>query len=148
MKIALGADHGGFSLKEELKAWLEGRGIDFEDFGTYNAEPDDYPIVAAKVARYVASRGADFGVLVCSTGIGISIAANKVRGIRAAACSEEITAEFCRRHNNANVLCMGARIVDRETAFKLLEIFLNTPFEGGRHSRRVEQISQIEDGKL
>ena len=104
--------------------------------------------IAAKAARYVASGQADCGVLICSTGIGISIAANKVKGIRAALCTNEFCAEMTRRHNNANILCMGGKVVDSATARKLVDIFLNTPFEGGRHQRRIDQIAQIEEGTL
>lgn len=148
MKLAIGCDHGGFELKEAVRAYLEERQIPYEDFGTYSTDSVDYAPIAAKAARYVASGQADCGVLICSTGIGISIAANKVKGIRAALCTNEFCAEMTRRHNNANILCMGGKVVDSATARKLVDIFLNTPFEGGRHQRRIDQIAQIEEGTL
>lgn len=148
MKLAIGCDHGGFALKEAVKKYLEHNSIAYEDFGAYSTDSVDYAPIAAKVARTVADGSADFGVLICSTGIGISIAANKVKGIRAALCTNEYCAELTRRHNNANILCMGGKVVDKETAVKLLDIFLNTGFEGGRHQRRIDQISQIENGTL
>lgn len=148
MKLAIGCDHGGFELKEAVRAYLEERQIPYEDFGAYSTDSVDYAPIAAKAARYVASGQADCGVLICSTGIGISIAANKVKGIRAALCTNEFCAEMTRRHNNANILCMGGKVVDSTTARKLVDIFLNTPFEGGRHQRRIDQIAQIEEGTL
>ena len=148
MKLAIGCDHGGFALKEAVRGYCEERGIPYEDFGAYSTDSVDYAPIAAKAARFVASGQADFGVLVCSTGIGISIAANKVPGIRAALCTNTYCAEMTRRHNNANVLCMGGKVVDEETALKMLETFLQTEFERGRHQRRIDQIAQIEEGKL
>ena len=148
MKLAIGCDHGGFELKEAVRAYLEERQIPYEDFGAYSTDSVDYAPIAAKAARYVASGQADCGVLICATGIGISIAANKVKGIRAALCTNEFCAEMTRRHNNANILCMGGKVVDSATARKLVDIFLNTPFEGGRHQRRIDQIAQIEEGTL
>ena len=148
MKLAIGCDHGGFELKEAVRAYLEERQIPYEDFGAYSTDSVDYAPIAAKAARYVASGQADCGVLICSTGIGISIAANKVKGIRAALCTNEFCAEMTRRHNNANILCMGGKVVDSATARKLVDIFLTTPFEGGRHQRRIDQIAQIEEGTL
>ena len=148
MKIAIGCDHGGFELKEAVQGYLEERQIPYEDFGAYNTDSVDYAPIAAKAARAVAAGQADFGVLVCSTGIGISMAANKVKGIRAALCTNEFCAEMTRRHNNANILCMGGKVIDKETAVKLVDIFLHTEFEGGRHQRRIDQIAQIEEGTL
>ena len=148
MKIAIGCDHGGFELKEAVRGHLEERQIRYEDFGAYNTDSVDYAPIAAKAARAVAAGQADFGVLVCSTGIGISMAANKVKGIRAALCTNEFCAEMTRRHNNANILCMGGKVIDKETAVKLVDIFLHTEFEGGRHQRRIDQIAQIEEGTL
>ena len=148
MKLAIGCDHGGFELKEAVRAYLEERQIPYEDFGAYSTDSVDYAPIAAKAARYVASGQADYGVLICSTGIGISTAAKKVKGIRAALCTNEFCAEMTRRHNNANILCMGGKVVDSATARKLVDIFLNTPFEGGRHQRRIDQIAQIEEGTL
>ena len=148
MKIAIACDHGGFELKEAVRGYLEERQIPYEDFGAYNTDSVDYAPIAAKAARAVAAGQADFGVLVCSTGIGISMAANKVKGIRAALCTNEFCAEMTRRHNNANILCMGGKVIDKETAVKLVDIFLHTEFEGGRHQRRIDQIAQIEEGTL
>ncbi len=148
MKVAIGCDHGGFELKEAVRDCLQEKGIAYEDFGAYSTDSVDYAPIAAKVAHCVAEKQADFGVLVCSTGLGISMAANKVKGIRAAVCTNGFCAEMTRRHNNANILCMGGKVVDRETALKMLDIFLNTGFDGGRHQRRIDQISQIEEGIL
>ena len=148
MKIAIGCDHGGFELKEAVRGYLEERQIPYEDFGAYNTDSVDYAPIAAKAARAVAAGQADFGVLVCSTAIGISMAANKVKGIRAALCTNEFCAEMTRRHNNANILCMGGKVIDKETAVKLVDIFQHTEFEGGRHQRRIDQIAQIEEGTL
>ena len=148
MKLALGCDHGGFALKEAIVNYLKEHAIEYEDFGCYDTESVDYAPIAAKAARCVAERNADYGVIICSTGIGVSMAANKVKGIRAALCTNDFSAEMTRRHNNANVLCMGGKIIDAETAVRLTEIFLNTPFDGGRHQRRIDQIAQIEEGTL
>jgi ribose 5-phosphate isomerase B len=148
MKLAIGCDHGGFELKEAVRGYLEKNNIPYEDFGAYNTDSIDYAPIAAKAAKAVASGEADYGILVCSTGIGISIAANKVKGIRAALCTNEFCAEMTRRHNNANILCMGGKVIDKETALKLVDIFLHTEFEGGRHQRRIDQIAQIENGQL
>ncbi len=148
MKLAIGCDHGGFELKEAVRGYLEENNIPYEDFGAYNTDSIDYAPIAAKAAKVVASGEADYGILVCSTGIGISIAANKVKGIRAALCTNEFCAEMTRRHNNANILCMGGKVIDKETALKLVDIFLHTEFEGGRHQRRIDQIAQIENGQL
>lgn len=148
MKLAIGCDHGGFELKEAVRGYLEENNIPYEDFGAYNTDSIDYAPIAAKAAKAVASGEADYGILVCSTGIGISISANKVKGIRAALCTNEFCAEMTRRHNNANILCMGGKVIDKETALKLVDIFLHTEFEGGRHQRRIDQIAQIENGQL
>ena len=148
MKIAIGSDHGGFALKEAVRKHLEEKGIEVEDFGCYSTESVDYAVYGAKVAHCVADCGAQYGILICSTGIGISIAANKVKGIRAALCCDAHAAEMTRRHNNANILCMGGKVIDKETAVKLVDIFLHTEFEGGRHQRRIDQIAQIEEGTL
>ncbi len=148
MKIAIGCDHGGFELKEAVREYLEQEGIGYKDHGAFSTDSVDYVPIAAKAARQVAAGEADYGILICSTGIGISIAANKVKGIRAALCTNEFCAEMTRRHNNANILCMGGKVVDRETAVKLVKIFLHTEFEGGRHQRRISQIAQIEEESL
>lgn len=146
--IALGCDHGGYAIKEAVKKYLEENSIEFKDFGCYSEESVDYPIYAKKVAQAVASGECEKGILCCGTGIGISIAANKVKGIRAAVVTNEFCAEMTRRHNNANILCMGGKVIDKETAVKLVDIFLHTEFEGGRHQRRIDQIAQIEEGTL
>lgn len=153
MKIALGCDHGGFVLKEAVKAHLAEQGIETRDFGCHSKDSVDYAPIAAKAGRCVAGGDADFGILICSTGLGISMAANKVKGIRAAACTDEFCATMTRRHNNANVLCMGAMVVDEPKALQLVDIFLSTAFdgdtpEGARHRRRVEEIAMIEEGRL
>ena len=148
MKIAIGCDHGGFELKEAVRGYLEERQIPYEDFGAYNTDSVDYAPIAAKAARAVAAGQADFGVLVCSTGIGISMAANKVKGIRAALCSDAHAAEMTRRHNNANILCLGGLVTEEKTALEIVDTFLKFDFEGGRHQRRIDQIADIENGRL
>lgn len=148
MKLAIGCDHGGFALKEAVREYLDAHNIEYQDFGAFSTESVDYAPIAAKAAHAVADGKADYGVLICSTGLGISMAANKVKGIRAAVCTNEFCAEMTRRHNNANILCMGGKVVDKEMGLKLLDIFLNTEFDGGRHQRRIDQIAQIEEGKL
>lgn len=148
MKIAIGCDHGGFELKEAICEYLKQQNIEYEDFGAYSTDSVDYAPIAAKAAHTVAKGNADYGILVCSTGLGISMAANKVKGIRAAVCTNEFCAEMTRRHNNANIICMGGKIVDIELGVKMVDIFLNTEFEGGRHQRRIDQIAQIENGEL
>ena len=148
MKIAVGSDHGGFALKEAVKKHLEAKGIEVEDFGCYSTESVDYAVYGAKVAHCVADGKADYGVLVCSTGIGISMAANKVKGIRAALCSDAHAAEMTRRHNNANILCLGGLVTEEKTELEIVDTFLKFDFEGGRHQRRIDQIADIENGRL
>lgn len=143
--LAIGCDHGGFVLKEAVKNHLEKLGHEVKDFGCYSEDSVDYAIIAEKVGKSVSDKKADFGFLICSTGIGISIAANKVNGVRAALCADTFSAEMTRRHNNANILCMGGKIVDESKALELVDIFLKTEFEGGRHQRRIDQISDIEN---
>lgn len=143
--IAIGSDHGGFALKESIKNYFEKNNIEYKDFGTNSTDSVNYPIYAEKVANAVASGEFEKGILCCGTGIGISIAANKVKGIRAALCTNEFCAEMTRRHNDANILCMGGRVIDEETAVKLTKIFLSTPFDGGRHLERINQITEIEN---
>lgn len=141
MKIVIGSDHGGFTLKEAiLKHLLKKEEVQVEDLGTHSSESVDYPVFGKAVAQAVADQKADRGILVCGTGIGISIAANKVRGIRAALVHDEFTAKMSREHNNANVLCLGGRTTDPNLALKLVDIFLETAFEGGRHQKRIDQI--------
>ena len=146
--IALGADHGGFRLKEAIRKYLDEQHIAYEDFGTYSEESVDYGPIAAKVAHFVADGKAEKGILCCGTGIGISMVANKVKGIRAAVVTNDFCAEMTRRHNDANILCMGGRVIDEETAVRLTKIFLETPFDGGRHAARIAHIAQIENGEL
>lgn len=146
--VALGADHGGYRLKEAVKKYLDEQHIPYEDFGTFSEESVDYGPIAAKVAHCVADGKAKYGILCCGTGIGISMAANKVKGIRAAVVTNDFCAEMTRRHNDANILCMGGRVIDEETAVRLAKIFLDTPFDGGRHSTRIAHITQIENGEL
>jgi ribose 5-phosphate isomerase B len=147
MKIALGADHAGFELKENIKRLLAAQGLQVDDRGTHSPESVDYPDFARAVADEVARHDADFGILVCGTGIGMSMSANKVPGIRAAKADTEFEAEMARAHNNANVLCLGARVTDAARAEKLVRKFLDTRFEAGRHQRRVDKIMAIERGE-
>lgn len=144
MKIALGCDHGGYELKEFVKTVLERLGHTYEDFGCYSKESCDYPDFGEAAARAVAEGKCDRGIVICTTGIGISIAANKVRGIRCALCSEPLSAEMTRRHNNANMLAMGAGMIGKNMAERIVEVFLSTEFEGGRHERRVGLLGAIE----
>ena len=140
MKIAVGSDHAGYEMKKFVLSWLERHGYDFEDMGPYSEESVDYPDYARKVAESVAHGNHDQGILMCGTGIGVSIAANKVPGIRAAlACSPEFAA-LARQHNNANVLCFSARFNDVEAAGRILESWFGSEFEGGRHQRRIDKI--------
>ncbi len=139
MKIAIGCDHGAYALKEILKKYLTEKGYEVSDEGTYSTESCDYPVFAHKVANKVAAGDVKYGILCCTTGIGMSIAANKITGCRAALLHDEFSAEKTRQHNNSNILCMGAAIIEsEEKACKIAEIFLNTEFEGGRHQRRVD----------
>ena len=140
MKISLGCDHGGYLLKQDILIWLEEHDIDFEDVGCFSTESVDYPIYGEKVARLVASGACEKGIVICTTGIGISIAANKVKGIRCAHCTDSLSAEMTRRHNDANVLVLPARFISNEEAKKVLEAFLSTPFDGGRHEKRICKI--------
>ncbi|MDQ3915946.1 MAG: ribose 5-phosphate isomerase B [Actinomycetota bacterium] len=144
MKIALGADHAGYTLKSALAHRLKELGHEVVDLGTDSEEPADYPRLCAAVGREVVSGRADRGVVTGGSGQGEAIAANKVHGVRAALCLDEYTARLAREHNDANVLALGARIVATEMAFRILDLFLTTPFEGGRHVPRVEQIAAIE----
>ena len=147
MKIAIGADHGAFELKEAVKAHLDEKNIEYCDYGCFSKESVDYPKYAYLAASAVASKECDFGIICCTTGLGVSMAANKVKGVRAAVCTNEMLAEMTRRHNNANVICMGQNVVSKELAMKMIDIFLSTEFEGGRHQRRVDLLTDIENGK-
>lgn len=142
--IALACDHGAFDLKQAIMKHLEARGLAYKDFGCYDKTSCDYPDFAAPAARAVASGECDRGIVVCTTGIGVSITANKVRGIRCALCSEPLSAEMTRRHNNANMLAMGAGMIGKNMAERIVDVFLSTEFEGGRHERRVGLLDAIE----
>ena len=144
MKISIGADHAGFELKERLKEKLRASGHEIVDHGTVSTESVDYPDFAAAVARDVAHGAAERGLLVCSSGVGMSIAANKVRGVRAALGTNEEEVRLTREHNDANVLALGAKFTDPDSAEKLIKVFLSTDFQGGRHARRVEKIALLE----
>lgn len=140
LKVALGCDHGGFVYKQKIIDYLKARNIEFVDVGTYTREACDYPDIARNVTELVASGQVDRGILVCGTGIGMSIAANKIRGIRAALCGDTYSARVSRAHNNANVLCLGERVIGEHLALDIVDIWLKTGFEGGRHKRRVDII--------
>ncbi|MGB0890105.1 MAG: ribose 5-phosphate isomerase B [Solirubrobacterales bacterium] len=144
MKISLASDHAGFALKQQIAAALREQGHEIEDFGTTSEESVDYPEFAEPAAREVATGGADKGVLVCGSGVGVSIVANKVDGVRAVHAHDPDEAELSRRHNDANVLTLGERTTDPDTALKIVDRFLSTDFEGGRHERRVEKITAVE----
>ena len=148
MKIALGADHAGFELKEKIKQRLVSEGMEVEDRGTVSTDSVDYPDFARAVAEEVAQKKADFGVLVCGSGIGMAIAANKVVGVRAANVTSEQEAQLSREHNDANVIAVGARLLSAPAAVAIVERFLRTSFAGGRHQQRVDKIAAIERGTL
>ena len=143
--LAIGSDHGGFALKQEIMKHLTERGIEYHDYGTYSDESCDYPEYGEATARAVASGECDRGIVICGTGIGISLAANKVHGIRCALCGDCYSAEMTRRHNDANMLALGARVLGEGLALKIVDTFLDTPFEGGRHARRIEKLMAIEE---
>lgn len=145
MKLAIGSDHGGFNLKEAIKKHLEEKGIEYLDFGTDSMESVDYPEFGEKVAEAVVSGKCDLGIVCCGTGIGISISANKVPGVRCAVVSDTFSAEMSRAHNNANILALGERVIGVGLALKIVDIWLNTEFDGGRHDRRVTKIMEIEE---
>ena len=142
--IALGSDHGAFALKEKIKDYLDAHGLEHRDFGCADESSCDYPVYAKAAAEAVASGQCSRGIVICTTGIGISIAANKVKGVRCALCTDPLMAEMCRRHNDANMLALGAGIVGANLAERIVETFLTTEFEGGRHARRVALISEME----
>jgi len=144
MKIALGSDHGGFHLKEAIKIYLEEEGIDYEDYGTNSTESVDYPVYGLRVAEAVVRKECDRGIICCGTGIGISIAANKVPGIRCAVVSDVYSAQMSREHNDANVLALGGRVIGPGLALKIVETWLTTEFAGGRHQKRINGICEIE----
>ena len=143
--IAIGSDHGGFELKKKLMEHLSERGLEYKDFGTYSSASCDYPVYAKAVARAVASGECDRGILICGTGIGVSMTANKVHGIRAALCGDCFSAEMCRAHNNANMCALGGRVTGPELAKRMVDLFLTTEFLGGRHAARVDMITALEN---
>jgi len=146
MKIAIGCDHGGLEHKNAIVEHLKERGFEVSDFGIYEQVSVDYPDIASKVCASIVSGENERAILVCGTGIGMSIAANKVKGIRAAACSEHFSAKYTRLHNNSNVLCLGGRVIGVGTAIELADLFVDTDFEGESHQRRIDKITVIEQG--
>lgn len=145
MKIAIGCDHVGFEIKEKIIKYLENKDIEVTDFGTTNSERTDYPIYGEAVAHAVADKKCDKGILICGTGVGISLAANKVKGIRAVVCSEPYSALLSRQHNDTNILAFGARVVGLDLALMIVDAWLSGEYEGGRHANRVKMISEIEN---
>ena len=144
MKIAMGCDHGGYELKEAIKADLTAKGYEVEDFGTYSTESCDYPDFAVAAAKAVANGACEKGIVVRTTGIGVSIVANKVKGIRCALLGDVLSAEMTRRHNDTNMMALGAGITGKNLALKIVEVWLGTEFEGGRHQRRIDKITALE----
>ena len=147
MKIAIGNDHVALDMKNHIKEYLEAKGHTLVDFGAHTTERTDYPIYAQKVSKAILSGECELGILICGTGIGISIAANKMDGIRAAVCSEPYSAALTRTHNNANIIAFGARVVGTATAETIVDAFLNAEYEGGRHQGRIDMITAIENGE-
>lgn len=145
MMLAIGSDHGGYELKEHIKAYLAAKGTEVKDFGVYNEDSVDYPDCAVPVCEAVLSGECERGILVCGTGIGISIAANKINGIRAALCGDVYSATMAKEHNNANVICLGGRVVGRELAYMIVDAWLSAEHLGGRHAKRVEKIHMLEN---
>ena len=143
--IAIGCDHGAFALKEKLKAHLEKRGLEYKDFGTYSTDSCDYPDFGAAAAKAVASGECDRGIVMCTTGIGISITANKVKGVRCALLSDKMSARLTRQHNDTNMMAIGAAVVGEMLALEIVDVWLDTEFEGGRHQRRVDKIKALEE---
>ncbi|MCB5941427.1 ribose 5-phosphate isomerase B [bacterium 210820-DFI.6.52] len=144
--LAIGCDHGGYALKEEVKKHLDERGVEYIDCGC-NGESVDYPVIASETCAHITSGECEMGLLFCGTGIGISIAANKTPGIRAACCSDYYSAKYTRMHNDANVLCMGGRVISSGLACELVDVFLDTAYEGGRHQRRVDMLTELDKKK-
>lgn len=144
MRLAIGCDHGGFELKQEIIKFLESEGHEIKDFGTHSAKSCDYPDIALPVAEAVVAKEFEFGILICGTGIGIGIAANKVPGVRAALCSDTFSAHATRQHNNANILTLGQRVVGAGLALDIVKTFISSEFEGDRHQKRIDKISAIE----
>ncbi|WP_196590772.1 ribose 5-phosphate isomerase B [Pectinatus frisingensis] len=148
MKIAIGNDHVAYKMKQEIVEYLTQNGYDVLNFGTDSTERCDYPVYGEKVAHAVVNKQVSAGILICGTGIGISLAANKVKGIRAAVCSEPYSAKLSKQHNNTNILAFGARVIGIETAKMIIDEWLNAKFEGGRHQKRIDMISEIESKNL
>ena len=144
MKIAIGSDHGGLRLKKEVIKHLEKKNIEVKDYGTYTEDSCDYPDFAEKVSEAVVAKEYDYGILICGTGIGISISANKIPGVRAALCNDTFSAHATREHNNANILAMGQRVVGTGLALDIVKTFLSSKFEGDRHQKRIDKITEIE----
>ena len=142
--LAIGSDHGGFELKNHVMKHLDELGIEYKDYGCYDENSVDYPDIAKTVGEAVASGECDRGILICGTGIGISIAANKIKGIRAALCSDVYSAKMTKEHNNANIICMGGRVIGRELAFMIVDTWLSAEFQGGRHQARIDKIHALE----
>ena len=145
MKIALAADHGAFELKESIKKHLDEKKIEYHDFGCYSKESVDYPRYAFYAASAVAKKEYDFGIICCTTGLGVSMAANKVKGIRAAVCTNTYMAEMTKRHNNANIIALGGRVINEDEAKEIVKAWWNATYEGGRHQNRLDKITQIEN---
>ncbi len=145
--IAIASDHGGYALKLEIETYFQTAGIPFCDYGCDSPDRADYPVYANRVSRAMVRGNSDFGILVCGTGIGMSMAANKVKGIRAACCSDSYSARMTRAHNNANILCLGGRVIAAPKAIELVRIFLSTPFDGGRHADRIGMFGKIEENQ-
>lgn len=143
--IAIGSDHGGYKLKEVIIKHLKASGVEYKDYGCFSEESVDYPVFAAKVSHDVADGSAEKGIIVCTTGLGVSMVANKVKGVRAAVCTNVHLAEMTRRHNDANVLCLGGAVVTEDEGIAIVDKFLSTSFEGGKHKRRVDMMKQVED---
>ena len=148
MKIVLGCDHAGFNIKDKVREHIESKGYEVVEVGTYSADSCHYPIFAKAACKKILDGECELGILICGTGIGISLAANKVKGIRAAVCSDAYSASMTRRHNNSNILAFGSRVVGQGTAETIVDAFLGAEYEGGRHQTRVDMISDIEEGKL
>ncbi len=142
--LAIGSDHGGFELKNHVMKHLDELGIEYKDYGCYDENSVDYPDIAKAVGEAVASGECERGILICGTGIGISIAANKIKGIRAALCSDVYSAKMTKEHNNANIICMGGRVIGRELAFMIVDTWLGAEFQGGRHQARIDKIHALE----
>ena len=145
MALAIGSDHGGYELKKEIKDLLDDKGIEYKDFGTDSGESVDYPEFAQPVAQAVAEGEYEKGILICGTGIGMSIAANKIKGVRAALCHDVYSARMTRRHNNSNLLTMGGRVIGADLAREIVKVWVEEDFDGGRHKRRIDKISQLEE---